>query len=126
MVIDRDVQQFASLKKLTPQQRMIVRLRRVGVTIEPTEDTDLYEDYRVFTSARSHLRTYSKQDHSGHFERLDRRDRFIAERIHKTLRPGELGFLFWGVNHGIQSFLETDIKLGVYLGKVTFIPRKYE
>jgi hypothetical protein len=42
---------------------------------------------------------------------LDKRDQFIADRIDQTLRIGELGLLFLGMLHSIESKLPADIDL---------------
>ena len=38
------------------------------------------------------------------------RDKFIACRINNTLREGEVGFLFVGLRHSVQSHLNSDIQ----------------
>jgi len=42
---------------------------------------------------------------------LDRRDRFIAERINQTLRPGEVGIVFLGMLHALGPWLAKDIEV---------------
>jgi hypothetical protein len=40
---------------------------------------------------------------------LDRRDRFIAQRIDQTLEPNQVGILFIGAYHNVRSLLARDI-----------------
>ena len=40
---------------------------------------------------------------------IQKRDRFMAERIGRTLQPGEVGILFIGVLHSVQRYLARDI-----------------
>jgi len=47
---------------------------------------------------------------------LERRDRSIAERIGKTLLPGETGILFIGAIHGTATYLPGDVVVETPLG----------
>ena len=40
---------------------------------------------------------------------LESRDRFIAERINRTLQPGEVGIVFLGMLHDLKPWLAKDI-----------------
>jgi hypothetical protein len=40
---------------------------------------------------------------------LEKRDRFIADRINSTLQQGETGILFLGMLHSVQPYLDRDI-----------------
>ena len=40
---------------------------------------------------------------------IQKRDRFMAERIDRTLQPGEIGILFIGMLHSVQRYLARDI-----------------
>jgi hypothetical protein len=42
---------------------------------------------------------------------LDRRNRFIADRINTTLCPGETGILFLGMLHSLENLLDKDINV---------------
>jgi hypothetical protein len=42
---------------------------------------------------------------------LQRRDRFIAQRINDTLQPGETGILFLGMLHAVERYLPRDIEV---------------
>jgi hypothetical protein len=42
---------------------------------------------------------------------LQRRDQFIAQRIHETLKSGETGILFLGMLHALEGYLYPDVKV---------------
>ena len=42
---------------------------------------------------------------------LERRDRFVADRINSTLCAGETGILFMGMLHAVAGYLNSDIKV---------------
>ena len=42
---------------------------------------------------------------------LERRDRYIAERMNETLGEGETGILFLGMLHALQKHLAKDIQV---------------
>jgi hypothetical protein len=42
---------------------------------------------------------------------LKRRDQFIAQRIHETLKSGETGILFLGMLHDVEGYLRPDINV---------------
>lgn len=68
--------------------------RQVLISLECSKDTRLAERQTQLSKAL-----------------LDKRDRFIAERIIKTLRSGETGLIFLGVLHSLSGLLPPDIEL---------------
>jgi pheromone shutdown protein TraB len=42
---------------------------------------------------------------------LQRRDQFMAQRIHETLKSGETGILFLGMLHSLERYLNPDVKV---------------
>ena len=48
---------------------------------------------------------------------LQRRDAFIAQRIHETLLPGETGVIFLGMLHSLEPWLVKDIHVTYPLKK---------
>jgi hypothetical protein len=50
---------------------------------------------------------------------LEKRDRFIADRINVTLSDGETGILFIGMLHSLSRFLDSDIRVTYPLGLPT-------
>ena len=47
---------------------------------------------------------------------LERRDRYVADRINRTLGAGETGILFMGMLHEVTRSLEPDIQVVYPLG----------
>jgi hypothetical protein len=47
---------------------------------------------------------------------IDRRDRYVAERINRTLLSGETGMLFMGMMHKIARWLDPGISVVYPLG----------
>lgn len=112
-------------------------IKRVGGTIEKTEDKELLDE--EFMHARRVSEAFSAlfnsfnatEDVHGKkqlptpdtttldesFDHLDRlqteRDEFIAKRIQETLQEGETGFLFIGASHDVQKYLPQDIQTEV-------------
>lgn len=55
---------------------------------------------------------------------LDRRDRYIAERIARTLQPGETGLVFLGMLHSLEGRLPLDINVRRLSRNDAAAPRK--
>lgn len=98
----------------SPNYRLIVRLVERGAELVGTEDPALLLE---------ELKLLRAQPESALDEKLDpavaaqvmasmaRRDRFIAERINGTLEQDELGLLFVGLLHKVDSYLDADIRV---------------
>ena len=52
---------------------------------------------------------------------LNQRDEYIAQRIDETLKDNEMGILFLGLMHAIETRLAKDIFVIQPLGKPNFI-----
>jgi hypothetical protein len=104
------------LADLTPCERMKRMLYQKGVKIEITESLALMIEYGKILPLVAKAHRDGKPLDFDPWEIIDKRDNFIADRIHKTLKGSETGFLFLGANHQIERFLKRDIKLCVYLG----------
>ena len=63
----------------------------------------LFEEYNMLQNNNSHF--------SSGKELLDKRDKFIAERIENTLLDGEIGLLFIGADHNVSKFFSTCIQI---------------
>ena len=48
---------------------------------------------------------------------LERRDKFIAQRINDTLPPGEVGIIFLGMLHELEPWLAKDIQVVYPVGR---------
>ena len=42
---------------------------------------------------------------------LQRRDRFIAQRLNDTLKPDETGIIFLGMLHSLERYLQEDFEV---------------
>jgi hypothetical protein len=76
------------------------------------------EEYQLATTAfapgtavRTNLRQQKLRD-----TLLEKRDRFVAERINQTLSAGESGILFLGLLHESAKYLDSDIEVVYPLG----------
>lgn len=97
--------------------RLLLNLVERGARLTGTESpVFLLEEYELarqvltsFESGRA-TRTGSKQQELGKTV-LERRDRYIAQRIDETLQPGETGLLFLGLLHRLERCLSADIRV---------------
>jgi len=92
--------------------RILLKLMGRGAKIEGTEDPDLLrKEYELImagvrTGAGSLGADADKDGNAGLLrDLLDRRDRFVAQRIDKTLQVGETGILFLGALHHAAAML---------------------
>lgn len=98
--------------------KLILDLVKRGAKVVKTEDgallkeeyflvKDLAEASNILGGIIAYLRLKRKQERL-----LFQRDKFIARRIDKTLKPGETGIVFLGANHNVASILSTlDFKV---------------
>ena len=97
--------------------RLLLRLQARGAVLMGTESPELLvEEYQLLTSAlasgragetaRAEVRQKPRSE-----ALLERRDRYIAGRIHSTLAAGETGILFLGMLHAVNRYLEPDIRV---------------
>lgn len=76
--------------------RILAGLADRGAVIEGTEDPDLLrQEYELIMAGEA----VTDETASVLHDLLERRDRFIAERIDRTLQPDETGLLFLGALH---------------------------
>ena len=92
----------------------IAELLDRGAVLEGTENPQLLiEEYTLqkqLASSPANISLQKERDRQA--ERiLAARDAFIAERIDKTLKPGETGLLFLGALHRIEDVLPPDIEI---------------
>lgn len=99
--------------------RLLMHLISSGATLMGTESAELLvQEYQLIvqsmqeTDKRSAASRKAAAD-----ELLQRRDRFIAERINKTLAGGETGILFLGMLHSLKGLLDADIDVITPLGE---------
>jgi len=93
--------------------KLLLRMEARGAMLMGTENPDLLvEEYQLAVAG------LNSGGAGGRSERefrgaalLEKRDRYIAERINSTLQPGETGILFLGMLHSVQPYLDGDIDL---------------
>lgn len=100
--------------------QLVLRLVKDGATLMGTESPDLLlEEYEI---AKRRLSAVPRADarRRESFEStslLQRRDKFIAERINDTLKEGEVGIIFLGMLHAPEPWLAEDIRVSYPIGR---------
>jgi hypothetical protein len=96
---------------------LVARLLKQGAILMKTEDFNLVKEERdrllTLTKAKSvtqKLIAFIKYKLVKN-RLLNKRDRFIAQRINETLNDGERGVLFIGAFHNVKKFLPWDIQI---------------
>jgi arsenite-transporting ATPase len=101
---------------------VLVTLAQQGATLMGTELADLLvneHDLMLHTLKAEKSAIKNSTNLNGQ-ELLDIRDEYIAQRIDQTLLDNEMGILFLGFMHNIETKLPSDILLIQPLGKPTF------
>jgi hypothetical protein len=92
--------------------KLLLTLQARGAILMGTESPELLiEEYQLATAAfasGASVRTEVRQKQL-RGTLLEKRDRYIAERINGTLLAGETGILFMGMLHEVTRFLDPDI-----------------
>ena len=98
--------------------RILLKLMERGAKTEGTEDPDLLrKEYELIMAGlppdAGSPGTDTVRDGNAEVLRdlLDRRDRFVAQRIDKTLQTGETGILFLGALHRATELLPDTIQV---------------
>jgi hypothetical protein len=107
--------------------RLLLELEARGATVMGTELPELLvEEYQLATAAcasgaavRTDIRQQQLRD-----TLLEKRDRFVADRINRTLGDGESGILFMGMLHAVAQYLDSDIRVVYPLGPPRVRERK--
>ena len=94
--------------------QLLLRLMAQGAVLMGTEEGDLLvQEYQL---ARQSLTTppprtagLAARQRALSEALLQRRDQFIAQRIHETLKNGETGILFLGLLHALERRLHPDV-----------------
>ena len=98
---------------------LLLELEARGALLMGTESPELLvEEYQLATAAfasgaaaRTELRQKQLRDML-----LEKRDRYIGDRINRTLGTGESGILFMGMFHEVARYLDPDIAVVYPLG----------
>jgi hypothetical protein len=92
--------------------RIIAELAKKGATIMGTESGELlieeYQRVKEILAQSSETAEAGRTLDAG-AKLIEKRDQFIAMRIDRTLGPGEIGILFIGMLHSVQSYLASTI-----------------
>jgi len=97
--------------------QLLADLMARGATVMGTESPELLlEEYnlaRETLAASGQGKPPAASPQQGEVAKalLDRRDRYIAERIAQTLQPGETGVVFLGMLHSLAGRLPPNIKI---------------
>lgn len=97
--------------------QLLLRLREQGATIMGTESAELLvREYQLIQSTLSTaLSADTPRQESDRVnlsrELLELRDQAIADRINRTLGPGEVGLAFLGMLHSPDKWLAQDISI---------------
>ncbi|MDA2926036.1 TraB/GumN family protein [Acidobacteria bacterium AH-259-G07] len=101
-------------QKGSANHRLVVDLVERGALLMGTEDPELLCQERGRLKSGANLSQDAAASHYDHL--MERRDRYIANRINSTLRQGELGLVFIGALHRLADKLPEDIEV-VQLGE---------
>lgn len=100
---------------------LLQRLRGLGATLVGSESPELLvEEYalaRQVLEAGPSTATQTDARRALAADLLERRDRFIAQRIAATLAPGGTGLLFIGALHDVAPWLPADIGVNYPIGR---------
>lgn len=95
--------------------RLLLALVERGAQLMGTESPELlikeYQLHKEELAAVPGANSPAIQQHRQTQSRqlLAERDRYIASRINSTLQQGEVGLLFLGLAHSVESFLAPDV-----------------
>lgn len=99
---------------------LLLRLMAKGAVLMGTESPELlleeYEMAKRGLSADGKAVTKVNETPGG-ASLLQRRDKFVAERINKTLQAGEVGIVFMGMLHSPEPWLAKDIRVRYPIGR---------
>lgn len=95
--------------------QILLEMMAKGARIMGTESAQLlveeYELSRQALQAACSGRESTAAQRTASDHTLERRDRYIAERISQTLLPGETGLVFLGLLHSLDGLLAADIEV---------------
>lgn len=104
-------------KKGSINHQLILYLQQKGAILMGTESPDfLLQEYQLIKDFLVECTDINTPPDAERFKiqskkTLEKRDRFIADRINSTLQSGEKGVLFLGQLHDIKPYLAQDIKV---------------
>ena len=99
--------------------RALLKLQTRGATLMGTESPELLvQEYQLATAGfASGVTVWTEvRQKQLHDTLLEKRDRYIADRINGTLGAGESGILFMGMLHAVAKYLDADVNVVYPLG----------
>ena len=102
--------------------KLLLQLQSRGARVMGTESPELLvEEYQLAKASLASGVTAEDDSRQRQLRDtvLEKRDRFIADRINVTLSDGETGILFIGMLHSLSRFLDSDIRVTYPLGLPT-------
>lgn len=106
--------------------RIVLDMVTKGAELTGTEDAKLLvEEYNFIKKLTaindaSERKSAIKKAKKRRDRLLIERDRFVAKRIDDTLREGETGIIFSGIEHEIDKYLPQDIKIEFIIYRLPF------
>ena len=100
--------------------KLLLALRERGAILMGTESPELLlEEYQLATAAFGAPSTARKDFREKQLRDalLEKRDRYIAQRVNTTLPGGQTGMLFLGMLHNVAPYLAADITAVYPLGR---------
>jgi len=96
--------------------KLLLKLEERGATLMGTELPELLiEEYKLasaeFPSEASAGKNIREKQSCDSLLLVEKRDRYIADRINRTLHSGESGILFMGMLHDVPRYLDSDIQV---------------
>jgi len=93
--------------------KLLLRLVDRGAILMGTESAELLvEEYHLATTSLASMPAAGARSYRlASAALLEKRDRYISDRIDTTLRNGETGILFLGMLHNVQAYLAADIEV---------------
>ncbi|MBU2704763.1 hypothetical protein KCM76_02150 [Zooshikella marina] len=105
------------VKQGSRNHAIVLHLMEKGAQVMGTESPDLLlEEYHLAKRVMEQG-GQSITDEKAAIEILHKRDQFIAERINNTLAAGEVGIVFLGMMHCIETELSSDIEIIYPIGR---------
>jgi hypothetical protein len=106
--------------------RLILELLDKGARLEGTEDPDLLVE--EYDALNEFLRNPDPKARQATLEKycaksdkvMEKRDAFIAERIRRTIQPGETPLVFMGVRHRLEKLLKPHFIVAYIIYRLPF------
>jgi hypothetical protein len=126
-ICGRELEIFREVSRLgSKNHRIVLELIERGAKLEGTEDPKYLVEEYMFVKQLTGISDPQEKKKAIEKARPNRdgllvkRDQFIAKRIGETLRPGEKGLLFCGIEHRIDKYLPRKIEVSYLIYRLPF------